>query len=220
MNLPESTKTVAHTSSIERSKVIFDDMQISNDISNLSNMMTESPNNLMKTKHTGNNDLSTFGLVKRGLRIANLNICHILNKVLSEKRSVDILGICETFLNSEISDELITADGFNFERRDREGKSGGGILVYVSQLLNYKRRPDLEGEIETVWLEVSLPNSKPILYCSAYRPPSATVAWIDLFTKQIERASCCGNEIIISGDMNINLLQDPPKVLVRCPGGV
>ena len=155
--------------------------------------------------------------MKRGLRIANLNICHILNKVdeikilLSEKRSVDILGICETFLNSEISDELITADGFNFERRDREGKSGGGILVYVSQLLNYKRRPDLEGEIETVWLEVSLPNSKPILYCSAYRPPSATVAWIDLFTKQIERASCCGNEIIISGDMNINLLQDPPK---------
>ena len=130
-NLPESTKTVAHTSSIERSNVIFDDVQIANDRSNLSNMMTESPNNLMKTKHTGNNDLSTFGLVKRGLRIANLNICHILNKVdeikilFSEKRSVDILGICETFLNSEISDELITADGFNFERRDREGKSGG-----------------------------------------------------------------------------------------------
>ena len=67
----------------------------------------------------------------------------------------------------------------------------------------------LEGEIETIWLEVSLPNSKPILFCSAYRPPSATVAWIDLFTKQIERVSCCGNEIIISGDMNINLLQDP-----------
>ena len=134
-----------------------------------------------------------------------------LKILLSEKRSVDILGICETFLNNEVPDELITADGFNFERKDRKGKSGGGILVYVSQLLNYKRRTDLEGEIETIWLEISLPHSKPILYCSAYRPPSAPVAWIDLFTKQIEHASCCGNEIIISGDMNINLMQDPPK---------
>ena len=81
VNLPESTKTVAHTSSIERSNLIFDDMQFANDRSNLSNVITESPNNLMKTKHTGNNDLSIFGLVKWGLRIANLNIYHILNKV-------------------------------------------------------------------------------------------------------------------------------------------
>ena len=86
--------------------------------------------------------------MKRGLRIANLNICHILNKVdeikilLSQKRSVDILGVCETFLNSDVPDELITADGFNVERKDREGKSGGGILVYISQLLNYKRRSE------------------------------------------------------------------------------
>ena len=164
---------------------------------------------------TNSDDISTFGLLKRGLRIANLNICHILNKVdeikilLSEKRSVDILGICETFLNSEVPNELITVDGFNFERKDREGKSGGGILVYLSQSLNYKRRTDLEGEIETIWLEISLPNSKPILYCSAYRPPSAPVAWIDLLTKQIEHASCSDNEIIISGDMNINIMQDP-----------
>ena len=213
----EPTKNVAHSSSTKMSNLIFDDMQAENDTSSLKNATSKSHNSFMKTHSAGNDDLSTFGLLKRGLRIANLNICHILNKVdelkvlLSEKRSVDILGICETFLNNEVPDELITADGFNFERKDRKGKSGGGILVYVSQLLNYKRRPDLEGEIETIWLEISLPNSKPILYCSAYRPPSAPVAWVDLFTKQIEHASCCGNEVIISGDMNINLMQDPPK---------
>ena len=184
---------------------------------NLSDKTAKDSQIYSKTTQTTSDDISTFGLIKRGLRIANLNVCHILNKVdeikilLSEKRSVDILGICETFLNSDVTDELITVDGFNFERKDREGKSGGGILVYLSQSLNYKRRTDLEGEIETIWLEISLPNSKPILYCSAYRPPSAPVAWVDLFTKQIEHASCSGYEIIISGDMNINLMQDPPK---------
>ena len=74
-------------------------------------------------------DSSTYVLVKRGIRIANLNICHILNKMdelkilLSDKRSVDILGVCETFLNDDILDALITAGGFNFERKDRNVKS-------------------------------------------------------------------------------------------------
>ena len=60
-------------------------------------------------------------------------------------------------LNSDVPNELITVDGFNTERKDREGKSGGCILVYLSQSLNYKRRTDLEGEIEAIWLEISLP---------------------------------------------------------------
>ena len=60
---------------------------------------------------------------------------------------LECLLYCETFLNSDVPDELITADGFNFEREDREGKSGGGILVNISQLLNNKRRSDLKGEI-------------------------------------------------------------------------
>ena len=45
VNLPKFTKSVAHTSS----NVIFDEMQTENDRSNLSNVMTESPNNLMET---------------------------------------------------------------------------------------------------------------------------------------------------------------------------
>ncbi|CAG2185221.1 unnamed protein product [Mytilus edulis] len=49
--------------------------------------------------------LSSFGLQKRGLKIANLNIQHILPKIeeirliLNEKKSLHILGLCETFLN-------------------------------------------------------------------------------------------------------------------------
>ena len=164
------------------------------------------------------NDFSSFGLVKKGLRIANLNICHHLNKkdeielLLSEKRSVDILGLCETFLNNDIPDELISIDGFNFERKDRKGKSGGGILVYISQLLNYKRREDIEsGEIETIWLELLIPNSKSLLYCSGYRPPSAKTSWVENLAGEIDKASYGDNEIIISGDFNTDLMKIPPQ---------
>ena len=115
--------------------------------------------------------------MKKGLRIGNLNVCHLLPKLdemrllLHENRTVNILGLCETFLNDHVDDNVLSIDGFNFERRDRDGGSGGGILVYVSNQISYKRRTDLEiGGPETIWLEIMYPNTKSILVCSAYRP--------------------------------------------------
>ena len=93
---------------------------------------------------SGNCDLTCFGLVKKGLRIGNLNVCHIMPKLdeiqllLHDNRSVNILGLCETFLNDNIDDSILSIDGFNFERRDRNGQLGGGILVYISNQIAYK----------------------------------------------------------------------------------
>ncbi|CAC5381567.1 SPAG1 [Mytilus coruscus] len=62
--------------------------------------------------------LNSFGLQKRGLKIANLNIQHILPKIeeirlkLNEKKSLHILGLCETFLNPELETQHIV-DAFN-----------------------------------------------------------------------------------------------------------
>ena len=123
------------------------------------------------------NDFSTFGLIKKGLRISNLNVCHLLPKLdeihllLHERRSVDILSLCETFLNENVQNSTLDVDGFTIERKDRQGKLGGGILIYISNTIIYKRRYDLENtNIEAIWIEICLPNSTPILYCSAYRP--------------------------------------------------
>ena len=130
-----------------QNNLVFDEIQSENSTSTYMKSFDETTG-----MHINCYDSSTYVLVKRGIRIANLNICHILNKMdelkilLSDKRSVDILGVCEPFLNDDILDALITAGGFNFERKDRNVKFGGGILVYVSHLLNYKRRFDIEAK--------------------------------------------------------------------------
>ena len=87
---------------------------------------------------------------KCGLHIANLNICHIKPKLddikimLSESKNVDILGLCETFLDSSVDDETLHIPNYHFERKDRTrtdnmvGKSkGGGILIYLANHLNF-----------------------------------------------------------------------------------
>ena len=122
-------------------------------------------------------------------------------------------------LNDNVDDNVLSIDGFNFERRDRNnGKSGGGILVYISNNVSYKRRLDIENdnEIETIWLEIVNPNSKPILICSAYRPPSAPTSWVDALANEIRMAThCVDTEILLLGDFNINYAIEPPQFWVN-----
>ena len=162
---------------------------------------------------------TTFGLVKKGLRIGNLNVCHLLPKldelkiILNDRCSVNILGVCETFLTEEIDNSLLDIEGFNFERKDRGVGLGGGILIYISNQIQYKRRYDIEkDEIEAIWIEVLIPNSKSVLICSAYRPPSAPTRWVHHLVDELHMATSCeDNELWLLGDFNICYKTDPPS---------
>ena len=60
------------------------------------------------------------------------------------------------------------------ERKDRlSGKSGGGILCYVRENIQYKRRLDLETDLELIWLEIFFSGLKNLLVCFFYRPPDS-----------------------------------------------
>ena len=46
--------------------------------------------------------------------------------------------------------------GFKIFRRDRN-RRGGGVMVYVSQEVNAKRREDLEDDaVEAIWMEIKV----------------------------------------------------------------
>lgn len=49
----------------------------------------------------------------------------------------DILGITETHLNEDISNELTRIHGYNMVRRDRSnGLKGSGVVIYYRNNLN------------------------------------------------------------------------------------
>ena len=107
----------------------------------------------------------------KGLHVANVNICHIKPKLdeikllLNSSSKLDILGLCETFLDETTDDNILQMEDFNLERKDRAAlrqgalhtKRGGGVVVYIADHIKYKRRNDLESsEIESIWLEINL----------------------------------------------------------------
>ena len=120
----------------------------------------------------------------------------------------DIFGLCETFLTDSISDDQIAIDGYDILRKDRsetQKKAGGGVVLYYRKAINCKRRHEIESsKLETLWAEITLPNAKPFLVCTIYRPPSATSEWIDLFEEELSIAQTTDLEIILMGDFNLD----------------
>ena len=160
------------------------------------------------------NKLTDFVFSSNGLHVS-YNVRHILPKIdeirilMSNENSPHNLGLCETFLRTNNPDSQVSVDGYNFFRKDHsetKDKYGGGLLFYFKLSLNIKRRQDQEtSNIETLWTEVSLPNSKPFLICSVYRPPSACSDWVNQFEEELSIAQTTGLEFILMGDINIDI---------------
>ena len=83
------------------------------------------------------------------LDILHLNTRSIRNKMnsisdLSE--SYQILCFSETQLDDTIDSSLLLIEGFDNPLRKDRTRNGGGVMVYISSILNYKIRPDLENQ--------------------------------------------------------------------------
>lgn len=162
----------------------------------------------------------SLGLENGGLNICHYNICSITNKLdelklllsfVSDRKKYKpnlLLGISETFLDGSWSDEFLSVDNYTLFRADRSEGKGGGLLVYVPAHLPVCRRYDLElTGIESIWLELRYPRSRPCLFSFVYRPPSANVSYLDSLETMITRADSLNIQTIILGDFNFNLLQ-------------
>jgi hypothetical protein len=88
------------------------------------------------------------------------------------ERRLDILVLTETFFNNRTVQELYHVPGFDLFRRDR--KTSSGILMYVNNELNVKRRTDLEvADLEILWLQVCpFKSRRPLFMAGIYRPPN------------------------------------------------
>ena len=70
-----------------------------------------------------------------------------------------------------MSTEVFKVDGFQTPfRKDNNFNGGGGLIVYVRNGLNAKRREDLEtNNTPCLWLEITPIDCKPFLVGNTYR---------------------------------------------------
>ena len=171
------------------------------------------------TNHKESNT-NTFNLSSRGLNIGHLNIQGIcgenLNKfselkvllTLPENDNLHILGLSETKLKSHKTTDIFKINGSQTPfTKDNDSNGGGGLLVYVIDGINAKRREDLETQnISCLCLEISPAKCKPFLVGNMYRPPDSRVEFNDIFEEFIVILLNRDTEFILLGDFIKDLL--------------
>lgn len=114
------------------------------------------------------------------------------------------MAISETHLGPTISSSLLNIEGHNIYRKDRN-ENGGGVAIYVQSHIPVRVRDDLTVMgVEVIWLQVQLPHLKPVLIGCCYRPPDATIMYLDQMCEMLDRVCDLDNEIYFLGDINID----------------
>ncbi len=149
-------------------------------------------------------------LLNSGLSVMHLNIQSLkpkLDILQIESQPYDLLIFTETWLSQITSNGDLYISNFNLPFRcDRPARHGGGVAIYVREGIHATRRSDLEvNGIESVWIEI-ITNRKKIIIGGIYRPPDSNNNHWVLLEETIDRAfnQVCDN-IIVSGDFNINV---------------
>ena len=147
---------------------------------------------------------------QKGLHFLHLNARSILPKMtdlrlLANKCNATVIGVSETWLDNSVSDNEISIDGYAVYRKDRS-RSGGGVCIYVKSELCSNRKPEMESDdLEAIWIEISLPKTKPIIIGVGYRPPRQCDFFSKLESSFLKCDRLSESEVYFLGDFNVNL---------------
>ena len=167
--------------------------------------------------------------------ISQLKICHANVRSLTAEKISDIqswlceeyhiITISETFLKPSLGNlqgspvaSSLDITGFTLYRKDRSGRPGGGVAVYIKESIKAVRRNDLESDsLEILWLEICLNNLK-FLLGTCYRPPNETNIFWDNLQEALDKIYD-GNvdKSILIGDLNCDMkTQHGSKMIQFC----
>ena len=115
---------------------------------------------------------------EKGYRCVCLHARSIVNKknelnIMVEDIDPHIIGITESWANIDITDAELGLTGYVMFRKDRIGRRGGGVILYVKESIQaYEIKLEREADCdEAVWCKIVSGNSK-LTVGLVYRSPN------------------------------------------------
>ena len=114
----------------------------------------------------------------RGLHFLHLNINSLLPKIdelrhIARLTNAVVIGISESKLDDSVPTSEIQIDEYGLLSCDRN-RHGRGVACYIRNDLSYKFKSYFPKDIENIFSELFLPNTKPTVVGTIYRPPNQT----------------------------------------------
>ena len=147
---------------------------------------------------------------RKGMHMIHLNARSLVNKIpelkiIAQKTRAAVIGISETWFDDTITDAEIAISGYSVLRHDRN-REGGGVCAYIRNDIAFNPRQELQNNYtETIWFDLLLPKSKPIVVGVCYRPPEDPdfLSHFECCISKI-RSDC---EVMIMGDFNVDFFK-------------
>ena len=146
-----------------------------------------------------------------GYKCVCLNARSIVNKInelniMVEDIDPHIIGITESWATPDISDAELGKTGYVMFRKDRLGRRGGGVILYIKESIQaYEIQLEKEAECEeAVWCNIVTGNST-LTVGLVYRSPNISIEENEKMhnaMKEVSKRDC-----IIMGDFNHGHIQ-------------
>ena len=141
------------------------------------------------------------------LNAASIAKTHAIQHLLANLVSYDvhIAVITETHLKQRHADHFAAIDGYSLFRRDRAGRKGGGVAVYVSSQMS-ATCPSDSSLFELLWVHVCA-GARYVLKGTLYHPPQPLYQTTELLNHIEDCVDAVeltfpGALIILAGDFN------------------
>ena len=146
-----------------------------------------------------------------GLKCVSLNARSIMNKkselnIMVNDSDPHIIGITESWANKDITDAELGLEGYVMFRKDRMGRRGGGVLLYVKDTIpayEIQLREEADCE-EAIWCKL-VTGHKTVTMGVVYRCPNITKESNEKIQNAIREVS--KGDCIVMGDFNHGNIQ-------------
>ena len=170
---------------------------------------------------------NSIQVTSREMLIIHLNCRSILNKVeelemIVEECNPDIIVLTETWMDDSVPKQACIPDGYHIIRKDRStnfkqkyGKNkGGGVAILYKQHIKVEKKKNLTDSIEEIlWVHVKIKQSFMLgaIYRAEYTDTLNEDDAESKIEENIRKASEITNNVIITGDFNIDMTDGMSK---------
>ena len=132
----------------------------------------------------------------------------ILNTCIRQKSGIDIVMICETYLN-DIKEKQFKFKDYMLYPIHWQLHKGGGVSTLVKRLLRTKIREDLSLNeprlVESIFIELEIPGICEIVVGSLYRIPNSSEKEFDWIYKKFINDWEINKQLLIGIDQSLDL---------------
>ena len=135
----------------------------------------------------------------------------LLAKLDNQNLIVDVVLIYKTFLK-DTNQDLYKIDNYNFFCKNRQTKIGGGVGIYVRDIIKYTVRGDIsvfiEGVYKSLFLELDLKNRNKHVIGEIHRLPNSKLSIFHKeYNKLVDKVNSEKNDLIVGTDQNLDYLK-------------